>query len=83
MLFAAADYNVMLFDISDDQISGALEDIQKQLGDLEATGLLRGVLTAKQQFNNISTTSVLRDCVKEAIYIQVNISLIRKKQDIN
>ncbi|KAL4232929.1 Crystallin [Mactra antiquata] len=70
MLFAAADYDVCLYDIDEKQLSGAVQDIQKQLALLDKQGLLRGQLSADQQFKNISTTSDLSQCVENADYIQ-------------
>ena len=71
MLFAAADYDVTLYDIDGKQLEGALAEIRKQLGELSKQGLLRGVLTAEQQFNNIKTTNIFEDCIRGASFIQV------------
>lgn len=79
MLFAAADYDVCLYDIEEKQLSGALTDIQAQIKELEGLKLLRGTLSGKEQFNNIRTTSSLEDCVKDAVYIHVSISKNKKK----
>ena len=72
MLFAAADYDVQVFDIEPKQLTGALKDIEKQLDHLDKLGLLRGHLTAKQQLENISTTVDIGECVKGAVYVQVS-----------
>ncbi|XP_060577987.1 lambda-crystallin-like [Ruditapes philippinarum] len=69
MLFAAAEYEVWLYDIEKSQLSGALEDIKAQLKDLDSLQLLRGSLTAEEQFNNINTTDNIEQCVKDAIFV--------------
>lgn len=73
MLFAAAEYEVWLFDIEKSQLSGALEDIKAQLKELDNLQLLRGSLTAEQQFNNINTTDDIEKCVKDAVFVHVSL----------
>lgn len=69
MLFAAAEYEVWLYDIEKSQLSGALEDIKAQLKELDSLQLLRGSLTAEQQLNNINTTDNIEQCVKDAVFV--------------
>lgn len=53
MLFAGTGYQVVIYDIVQEQIANALEDIKQQFNRLESDKLLRGSLTAQQQFSLI------------------------------
>ncbi|XP_059141159.1 lambda-crystallin-like [Physella acuta] len=70
MIYASAGYKVVIYDIQASQLESAQKDIWQQLVALEGQGLLRGTLTKEEQFNNISTTSCLKDCVSGAFLIQ-------------
>lgn len=49
MLFASVGYKVKIYDILQEQVDNALQNIHEQLVKLETSGLLRGSLTANQQ----------------------------------
>lgn len=72
MLFAAAGYKVIIYDVDSAQMSSALENILSQLKELEKSGLLRGSLSVVEQHKLISGTSSLADCVVDAKYVQVS-----------
>lgn len=70
MLFASVGYNVTMYDILPEQISGALEFIKNETASLEKRGLLRGTLNAKQQIEKIRGTTKIAEMAKGAILIQ-------------
>lgn len=70
MLFAAAGYNVMIYDIKSEQVEGAKTNIKASLQDLSEQGLLRGTLSADEQYVLIEGTNNMEECVKDAVYIQ-------------
>ena len=49
MLFCGAGYNVCMYDVTQDLVSKALEDIGHQLRELEASKMLRGSLNPAEQ----------------------------------
>lgn len=54
MLYASAGYRVSVYDTDKNQISTALQDIERQLNRLEHDGMLRGSLSVQQQYHNIT-----------------------------
>ncbi|XP_035686140.1 lambda-crystallin-like isoform X2 [Branchiostoma floridae] len=70
MLFAASGYEVCLFDILQEQVSGALDNIKMRLQDLQKAGLLRGSLTADEQFGLISGCSDFNAACQGALHVQ-------------
>lgn len=72
MLFASAGYQVVLYDVVSANVDTALADIKFQLQNLQEKGLLRGKLSADEQFALISKADTLSDCLKDAIHIQVS-----------
>jgi L-gulonate 3-dehydrogenase len=69
MLFAAAGYNVTLYDNDPTQLNAALVSIQSQLEDLSQRQLLRGKHGVSQQLALISTTESLNECATGAKYV--------------
>jgi len=70
MIFAAAGYRVVMFDIKREQVDGALADIKTQLNVLKRDGLLRGNLSPQEQMELISGTDELAQAVTGSIHIQ-------------
>lgn len=70
MLFASVGYNVSVYDVEPSKVEEAIDDIKLQLKKLEDTGLLRGKLTAEEQYSLISKSSSLSDCVQNCLHVQ-------------
>ncbi|XP_077863574.1 lambda-crystallin-like isoform X2 [Saccoglossus kowalevskii] len=70
MLFAGAGYNVSLFDIDPSFVAKAINNIKEQLHELEKSGMLKGALTADEQFGLISGCDNLSTAAKGAKHIQ-------------
>ncbi|XP_076184240.1 lambda-crystallin homolog isoform X3 [Aptenodytes patagonicus] len=72
MVFAAGGFKVKLYDIAQQQLTSALENIRKQMKELEESGFLKGTLSAEQQLALISICTDLKAAVEGATFIQVN-----------
>ncbi|CAH1788660.1 unnamed protein product [Owenia fusiformis] len=70
MIFASADYKVVVYDNSAAQLSNAKEEIDKQLHGLSEQNLLRGDIPVQKQIENIEFTTNFDACTKGAKYIQ-------------
>ncbi|KAM5335626.1 lambda-crystallin homolog isoform 3-T4 [Glossophaga mutica] len=72
MLFASGGFSVKLYDIEQQQITSALENIRKDMKLLEQSGSLKGSLSAEQQLSLISGCSNIQEAIEGAMHIQVN-----------
>lgn len=70
MLFASVGYQVILFDISPEQLRDALEYIGAELKRLEETNCLRGNLNSSEQYKCIKTTSNIKELAENVVFIQ-------------
>lgn len=70
MLFASQGYQVTIYDIVPEQVESALKMTEEELINLEKKKLLRGTLTAKQQFSCIKGTTDINVVAKDAVLIQ-------------
>merc|ERR1712071_199808 len=70
MLFCGAGYNVCMYDVTQDLVSKALEDIGHQLRELEASKMLRGSLNPAEQLALIKGSETMQECIKGAFYVQ-------------
>uniref|UniRef100_A0A8C8E6Z7 L-gulonate 3-dehydrogenase n=1 Tax=Otus sunia TaxID=257818 RepID=A0A8C8E6Z7_9STRI len=70
MVFAAGGFKVKLYDIAQQQLTSALENIRKQMKELEESGFLKGTLSAEQQLALISICTDLKAAVEGATFIQ-------------
>ena len=57
MLFTGAGYHVYLYDVTEELVKKAIEDIGQQLEVLEHSGMLRGQLNAAEQLKLVSSTT--------------------------
>jgi 3-hydroxyacyl-CoA dehydrogenase len=72
MLFAGSGYKVCIYDNASKQVEDGLVDIRSKLTELQTTGHLRSNLSVDEQMSLIEGTSDLKNCVKDAFYIQVS-----------
>ncbi|KAF6376068.1 crystallin lambda 1 [Rhinolophus ferrumequinum] len=70
MLFASGGFKVKLYDIEQQQITNALENIRKEIKLLEQLGALKGTLSAEQQLSLITGCSNIQEAVEGAMHIQ-------------
>ncbi|XP_065586183.1 lambda-crystallin homolog [Cyrtonyx montezumae] len=70
MVFASRGFKVKLYDIAQQQLTTALENIRKQMKELEESGFLKGTLSAEKQLSFISVYTDLKAAVEGAAFIQ-------------
>lgn len=70
MLFAGVGYQVTIFDIIPEVVEKALQLTKDELNSLEKQGLLRGTLSAAEQFACISGSHNLKETVDGALFLQ-------------
>ncbi|XP_066115087.1 lambda-crystallin homolog isoform X1 [Saccopteryx bilineata] len=70
MLFASGGFRVKLYDIEQQQITEALDNIRNGMKLLEQSGSLKGSLSAEQQLSRITGCSNLQEAVEGAMHIQ-------------
>lgn len=73
MIFASAGYKVYIYDVLSEQIENAKNMIQNSLKDYQEKGCLKGSLSLEEQFSLITGTSVLKECLEDAIFIQESV----------
>ncbi|XP_004604683.1 lambda-crystallin homolog isoform X2 [Sorex araneus] len=70
MLFASGGLQVKLYDIEQQQIASALENVRKEMKLLEQSGSLKGSLSADEQLSLIRGCSSIQEAVEGAVHIQ-------------
>jgi lambda-crystallin homolog len=71
MLFAAASFQVSIYDLDQSKLKNDLKEISNKLNDLQTKGILKGKLSAQEQMSLITGYSLIEACLKDAIYCQV------------
>ncbi|XP_072832064.1 lambda-crystallin homolog isoform X3 [Vicugna pacos] len=71
MLFAAGGIPVRLYDVDPRQVTGALDNIRKEMTLLAQSGSLKGALSAEEQLSLIGGCSDIREAVEGAMHIQL------------
>ena len=71
IVFSTSGCHVNVYDNDQKRLSQGLAAIKTKMADLEAKGSLRGTLSATDAFSQICPISSLKECVREACYIQV------------
>ena len=77
MIFASQGFDVYLYDVVPENVDNALKLLKEQFESLEKQGLLRGELTAAQQFAHVFKASTVAECIADAVHIQVINILIK------
>ncbi|EPY87103.1 hypothetical protein CB1_000273054 [Camelus ferus] len=72
MLFAAGGIPVRLYDVDPRQVTGALDNIRKEMTLLAQSGSLKGALSVEEQLSLIGGCSDIREAVEGAVHIQVS-----------
>lgn len=70
MLFASGGLKVTLYDIEQRQVTGALENIRKEMKLLEQSDSLKGSLSADEQLSLISGFLDIQEAIEGAMHIQ-------------
>uniref|UniRef100_A0A3Q2Z588 Crystallin, lambda 1 n=1 Tax=Hippocampus comes TaxID=109280 RepID=A0A3Q2Z588_HIPCM len=70
MVFASGGYNVKLYDNQPGLALNALNEIKKQMMELQEAGMLRGQLSATQQLALLSSHEDLQQALQGAFFVQ-------------
>ncbi|XP_034057349.1 lambda-crystallin homolog [Gymnodraco acuticeps] len=70
MVFVSGGYNVKIYDNQPGQAAKAIQEIRKQLEELEEADMLRGELRANQQLALISSHDDLSQALQGAFFVQ-------------